>query len=470
MMDDSKRGLPGGIPRRRIDRRTFLEAAGAGTTAVTLAGCLDESTAEPAEDDPDRNGDEDSNRTDEDDGETADLDGPFRIGHLAPLENRQGIGSDRSARLAAEEINADGGLLGAAVEVHSADTRADPSTAQEEVARLINQEDVDLLVGTFANEVTLNILDMVAENDVPSIVTGAASPLITERSTGSNYERYKNVFRSGPINSEFQAEAMADYADFLADEHGWTSFAFLADDAQWTTPFETVLPDELRARGYDVVYDGLISTEIGDFGPVIDGLVNEDPDALFRFFAHIVGTDLLGAWQQSELEFGIEGIHVASMVPEFYELTHGVAGFETTAQAGAGGTSALTPTTLEFVERYRSFVDVDGDAPALPMEMGFNTYDAIHLYREAVERAGTADYERDLDDIVDAMLGLEYTGTAGTISFFDESAATPHDVRPTRDGTGAIANYPVTQWQPDGLECVYPRSVATAPHLAPPWM
>ena len=468
MVDDSKRGLPGGIPRRRIDRRTFLEAAGTGTTAVTLAGCLDEST-EPEEDDPDR--DDDSNQNDEDDGEIEVLDETFRIGHLAPLENPQGIGSDRSAELAAEEINADGGLLGAEVEVLSANTRADPSRAQEEVGRLITQEDVDLLVGTFSDRVALDILDPVARHDVPFIVTGAASPRVTERSTGSDYERYKNVFRSGPINSAFRAEAMADYADFLADEHGWTSFAFLADDAQWTTPFATVLPDELRTRGYDVVYDSSVSTEIDNFGPVIDDLVNEDPDAVFRFFAHIIGTELLGAWQQNDLEFGIEGIHVASMVPEFYELTHGVAAYETTGQAGAAGTTALTPTTLEFVDSYRSFVDVDGDAPALPMEMGFNTYDAIHLYREAVERAGTADYERNLDDIVDTLLGVEYTGAAGTISFFDESAATPHDVRPTRNHTGAITNYPVTQWQPEGnIECIYPRSVATAEYAAPPWI
>lgn len=112
-----------------VGRRRFIGAAGAGAVATTLAGCIGSG---------------------DDEGVT--------IGHLAPLENTQGIGSERSAELAAEEINEDGGIRDEDIEVVSANTRSDPSTAQDEASRLINQENVDLLVGTFSSEVSLNIM------------------------------------------------------------------------------------------------------------------------------------------------------------------------------------------------------------------------------------------------------------------------------------------------------------------------
>ncbi|WP_246999118.1 ABC transporter substrate-binding protein [Halosolutus gelatinilyticus] len=428
--------------RRAIGRRTFLGVAGTGAVGATLAGCL---------------GGED--------------DGAITIGHLAPLENTQGLGSDRSAQLAVEQINDDGGIRDETVELVSADTRADPSTAQDEASRLLNQENVDVLIGTFSSEVSLGITDMIAENGVPYIVTGSASPQIIENSVGSDYDAYKNIFRSGPINSFFQAEAMGGYADYLSDLHGWNTFAYLADDAAWTDPFTNNLPGELEDRGYEVVYEDELSTEIDDFTPVMNTLDEEDPDAVFRFFAHIIGAEMLGEWHQRELDFGVEGIHVASMTPDFYELSEGAATYETTSQSGAAGTTDITEKTLDFVDEYRAFVEDDEDAPDLPMYMGFNTYDAIYAYREAVEEAGTTDYEGDLDAIVDAMLGLEFTGTAGIVSFYGEGETYPHDVQEERDGEGVITNFPITQWLPEGgLECVYPEQHRTADHTAPHWM
>ncbi|QLK25862.1 ABC transporter substrate-binding protein [Natrinema zhouii] len=429
--------------RFSVGRRTFLGAAGAGAVTTTLAGCIGGGGS---------------------DGIT--------IGHLAPMTNTQGIGSDRSGKLAAEEINDDdGGIMDEEVEVVTENTRGDPSTAQDGASRLINQENVDMIVGTFSSEVSLNIMDMISENDVPYIVTGSASPAIIENSIGSDYEANKNIFRSGPINSNFQAEAMGGYADYLNDRHGWDTFAYLGDDAAWTDPFTENLPGELESRGYDVVHEAELSTEIDDFSTVMSTLDDEDPDAVFRFFAHIIGTDMLGSWHQSQADFGIEGIHVASMTPDFYELSEGAATYETTSQSGAAGTTDITEKTLDFVDNYQSYTEDDDDAPELPMYMGFNTYDAIYLYKEAVEEAGTADYESDLDAIVDAMLGMDYTGTAGQISFYGEGDEYPHDVVEERNDDGVITNFPITQWRPEGgLECVYPEQYRTADHIAPDWM
>jgi len=429
-----------------VGRRAFLGTVGSAAVATTVAGCIEG-----------RGG--------------AGASGPLTIGHLAPLEISQGLGSDRSAKLAVDEINDDGGIADRDVEVVSANTRADPSTTHSETERLIQEEEVDVLVGTFSSEATQAILDLVGETGVPFLITGSAAPTSITEFIGQDYEGYKSVFRSGPINSNLQAEAMADYAEYLSDLHGWSSYGFLADDAAWTKPFSNLLPDKLESRGFDVVHEDRLSLGIDDFGPVVSDLSSADPDAVFRFFAHIIGGGLLGAWHQEQLEFGIEGIHVASMTPGFYEATEGAATYETTSQSGAAGVTDITDKTIPFVDAYQETYADDDDAPSLPMYMGFNTYDAIYVYKNAIERADTADYEGSLDDIVSALLETDHTGTAGQISFYGADSEYPHDLQETRDDDGKIANFPITQWRPEGeIECVYPEAYRTDDHVAPHWM
>lgn len=435
----------GRLGERFADRRTFMAVTGTTALTTSVAGCLDLGSASD--------------------------DGELTIGHLAPLENDQGIGSDRSAKLAIDQINEDGGIMDRDVDIVSGNTRGRPEPAQNEASRMVQEDDVDVIIGTFSSEATQGILDMIAEFDVPFIITGSAAPSSITEFIGQDYEQYKNTFRTGPINSNFQAEAMGDYAEYLSDHHGWNSFGFLADNAAWTEPFSNNLPDELESRGFDVVHEDRLSIEIDDFTPVMDDLAEAEPDAVFRFFAHIIGGAMLGQWHQRQLPFGIEGIHVASMTPDFYELSEGAATYETTSQSGAAGTTDITENTIPFVEDYQAYTEDDDEAPTLPMYMGFNTYDAVNIYKEAVERAGTADYENDLDAIVDAMLETDHTGTAGQISIYGPDAEYPHDAVETRDDGGTIQNFPITQWQPEGaLECVYPEIYRTADHVAPHWM
>jgi len=130
------------------------------------------------------------------------------------------------------------------------------------------------------------------------------------------------------------------------------------------------------------------------------------------------------------------------MNPEFWGQTEGICQYETTAQSGGGGVTDITDKTMDFVETYQDEYGDDG-APTKPMYMGFNTYDAIHFYSEVAEEAGTINYNDDLDDIVEAMHSVEYTGAAAEISLYGEDSDYPNDAKETRTD-GKISNYPVT--------------------------
>ena len=399
----------------------------------------------------------------------------FRIGHLGPTEMVMGRGAARSAEIAVEELNNNGGILDQEIELLSVDTNGEPTEGERVTESLVQEDQVDLLVGTFVSEVTQGIIDFVAEMDVPFVITGSADPDTVTDNHGQDYEQYKNIFRTGPINSDLQAEGMAQYANYLNEEYGWEDFAVLSDDAAWTTSFDDILPERIEENeDLSVAYNDRMSVETEDFSPFLDNAEDEDADAVFRFIAHGGAAAFTSTWAQNEYPFALEGISVPGMSPEFWDQTEGASLYETTAQSGAGGAAELTDRTMTLVDAYDAEYG-DDEPPSKPMYMGFNSYDAVFFYAEAVENAGTANYESDLDDIVDAMLDLEFTGAAGEISLFGEDDEYPHDVRDTRSEEDVISNFPVTQWQPEGdddgvVECVYPREDATAEHMAPDWL
>ncbi|MDS0473950.1 ABC transporter substrate-binding protein [Natrinema sp. 1APR25-10V2] len=436
------------IGKGSVGRRTFIGTAGAGAVTTAFAGCL---------------GGVDGGGSD---------DGTFKIGHLAPTGMAMGRGSKRSAEIAVNELEENDGMQGQEIELIDENTELTVSTTKPIVERMVNKDNVDLIVGTFSSEVTQGIIDTVADANVPFIITGSADSSTLLDTVKQDYERYKNVFRTGPINSELQAEAIADYAEFLNELHGWTDFAHLPEKAAWTKPFRDLLPGYLEDRGLNVVYDESPSVDTSNFTPFLDDIESAGADAVIRFFATGGRGQLLKDWA-GNYPFALEGVHVASMSPQFWSQTNGGCIYETTSQSGGGGVAPLTDKTMDFVNKYEEEY-ADGKPPSKPMYMGFNTYDALHFYDKATEEAGTTNYADNLQDIVDAMLSVEHTGAAAEISLYGKDSDYPNDVKETRNDEDKV-NYPITQWQPDGEgsgqhQVVYPEADATNDHTKPSWM
>lgn len=469
MAHDNDASNDGRTVTDKLGRRRFIRTTGAGAAMAGLAGCIPDSDGQgtPTPDD-------DGTPTPTGPETPPPPEGSLTIGLLAPLSGPTavlGSGAARAAGMATAEINAGEGVMGQEIEVVNADTQNSPGTAQSETERLVNEENVDVLMGTFASESTQTILPFTAQEGIPLIVTGSAAPTTVTDFVGSDYERYKNLFRTGPINSIYQARGFAGYADYLSARHGWNTFGFVADRASWTTPFDQRLPSLLEDKGYTVPYTEQISIETDNYSPILNSLVEAEVEGVFRFFAHQTAANMVGEWVQRRLPFGIEGINVWSQMPSWFEQLQGAAIFTSTSQSGAGGVAPVTEKTVPFTEAYREqFGEAENPPRGHPMYMGFNTYDAIHFYRQAVESAGTWDYDNFLDDIVDAMLSETMVGSTQTIDLMGPDGEFPHDVKAETEASGTLG-LSITQWQQEGaLECVYPQSYSTADHLAPSWM
>ena len=79
---------------------------------------------------------------------------PIKVGVISPLTGAwtvYGKAHSEGFKLAVDEINAAGGVLGRKFEIILADSKTEPRIVAEQANRLIREEGVDFLAGTFSS-------------------------------------------------------------------------------------------------------------------------------------------------------------------------------------------------------------------------------------------------------------------------------------------------------------------------------
>ncbi|MFP9191430.1 ABC transporter substrate-binding protein [Natrialbaceae archaeon A-CW1-1] len=409
-------------------RRTFLKTVGVGALAAT-AGCI--------------GGD--------DDGEVGDT---VRVGVLAPLPGSfpGGTGIANASELWGEQINEEGGLLDADVDVIVRSTELDPSTAVTEYRELALDEEVDATFGAFTGEVGLALIDEIAQQQIPHIAAGVAVTDMNEM-INDDYDTYKYWFRAMP-NGEMLGSNLAAYVDEAYDEMGWHRVGLAIEDVEGFTPIidalQENLPDEV-----EVAFDTVFSPDTDDFTPILDEGESEDIDGLLAFMSQ-GGLSLLTQWADREPSFGLGGGDINSTEPAHYENTNEAAESVWTYIPGAAPAAAPTPVTNEFADAYESEY---GELP--PHSQAYTAYDAVLAYQYAVEDAESV----AADDVVDALEELEFEGATGNMEFYDADHEWAHD--PVY-GEGKVVP-PMIQWQDGEQVGLWPDNVAEGEFQQPPW-
>jgi branched-chain amino acid transport system substrate-binding protein len=418
-----------------VDRRSFLKATGAGSAAVALAGCTETIS-----------------------GGGGGVPDTIKIGAMGPADASFGASILNSAKLAAEEMNADDGIAGADVEVITKDTMDQPSTARTGYQELTTSDNVHGTVGIFGSEQLLALMPEIASAQTVHLTAGAATPKAPEQ-VASDYETNKYWFRVGPVNSVFLGESLVQFAEDRFDSMGWEKIAVIAEDFEWTTPITDGIKSELEDRvGVEVTEVRRIASGTQDFTPVYDQLEAAEVDGAFTALAHI-GVNALVQWAKQQRPFGFGGIHVPTQLPSFYGATEGAA-IATFSQTTATPTSEVTEKTVPYAEAYNESFD------KYPVYSGYSAYDAMYMFKQAVEATESV----NSDDVVSELEGMSYTGTGGQIEFFGRDGEFPHDVKYGPDLSQGV----YFQWQADSegngvQETIWPDSLATSEYVPAPW-
>lgn len=427
----------------RYLRRDILATAGSGF-ALGLAGC---GTTSEARDTPPLSGE------------------TVSIGVLAPERWAFGDSLRRGAEFAAERINADGGIAGASIELHTADTLLDPARIREEHDRLCASEGCDLTVGLTIREALTETLPSIATHETVHLSTGTVSAVGGER-IADDYDRYKYHFRVGLPNSRQLADALTAFVRRNATAYGWERAAILVENVPDLTPFYDRLTERLPQH-LDVPVETRASGLSGP-GPTFDHIEDKACDVLLG--GHWMGgISLINDWAGGERSFAYGGLQLPATSSEFWTETDGNA--ESVFSLGA-----VTPES-DNTEKTRGFVaDYGAQYDRYPMCSGAATYDALRIYRDAVETLVEADDTEfpAQDAIVEALEKTTFSESViyPEFEFTERAADRIHE--PVWESMATSGVPLVQQWQAgtDGgtIEAIGPEGYQTAEYQAPPWL
>lgn len=303
-----------------------------------------------------------------------------KIGALFPLSGDlkdKGEDSAKGVRLAAEEINAAGGIAalgGAKLAFVFADTKGKPEIGIKETERLINDEKVAAIIGTYQSSVTKPATRVAEKLKTPFVVSISIANIITER--GFNY-----TFRIQP-KANYYAR---DQIRFLMDLERLAGYpvkrvALLHENTDFGTSTALAQKIALKENGLKVVADiGYSAHGVANLDREVTQVLKAEPDIILTV-TYLMDSILI---RKALLKAGssIPMIDTAggTVSPEYIRRLGPMAeGTLTMAEYSkfAGGGKDLNQ---RFFGQYQ--VNITGDSA--------HAYQAVLVIKDALERSGS---------------------------------------------------------------------------------
>ncbi|HEX4235202.1 MAG TPA: ABC transporter substrate-binding protein [Caldimonas sp.] len=368
---------------------------------------------------------------------------PIKIGVIAEAQSVAGSSIGPAAQLAADEINAKGGIDGRKVEVVVYDNHSSAAESVRAFQRAVSEDKVNAVIASYISEVVLALEPWAARLKTVMITPGAASDVITQN-IAKDYDHNKYTFH-GYLTSSALAGLVCDAAkDLLVTPYKMKSAVIFSEDAAWTTPLDAGYETCLPKVGLKVLDHIRFSPDTTDFTPIFNKIEGQKPDVIITGISH-VGTQPTVQWKSQQVPMPMLGISSQATNSTFWKDTNGATeGVLFNAVSGPG--VAVTPKTLPFVDAYTKKY---GNVPSY---CGYTAYDDVYMLTDAIRRAGST----DSDKIAAAMEKTDYVGTIGRIEFLPKGD--PH-VHGLRTGVGYITGL-MLQWQ-DGKQLnMWPANLA----------
>ena len=299
---------------------------------------------------------------------------PIKIGFFMSITGRDasfGEASIRGARLAIEEVNAAGGVLGRPLELVVEDNRSLPGESATAAKKLISRDRVVALIGECSSARTL---------EAGPVAQAAGVPLITPASTNPKVTQVGDVVFRVCFIDPFQGDVIATFA---RKKLGLKRAALLIDA---TSPYSVGLGEyfakTFTALGGEVVVTQRYNGAETDFRAQLTAIRSAQPDSLFLPGYYVAA----GLVARQSKQLGL----TATLL--------GGDGFEAPQLLEIGGDALegvyySTHFATENTElASRKFVDAfQVRHGAVPNGLSALTYDSVKLVADAIVRAGTTE-------------------------------------------------------------------------------
>ncbi|TMJ32893.1 MAG: ABC transporter substrate-binding protein [Alphaproteobacteria bacterium] len=234
---------------------------------------------------------------------------PLRIGMIDPLTGVYAAPAQNEvtgAKLAVDQMNAKGGILGRPVELLVEDSANDVGTGVQKARKLIERDQVTFLIGDVNSGIAQAIAQVTNEKKVLHIVSGGHTDTITGKDCKWNVYRVCNTTR-------MEANSVSD---LLFNKYG-KKWHFVTPDYAFGHTLQGALDANLKRLGGTVTGNELTPLGTTDFSAYLIKARAANPDVLLLL---VQGSDMINCLKQI-VQFGIDKqIHVAGTQQELESL------------------------------------------------------------------------------------------------------------------------------------------------------
>jgi branched-chain amino acid transport system substrate-binding protein len=368
---------------------------------------------------------------------------PIKIGVIAEAQAIAGASIPQAAQMAADEINAKGGVDGRKIEIVPYDNHSSSADSVRAFQRAVNEDKVNVVIASYISEVVLALEPWASRLKTPFITPGAASNEIS-KSVHSDYDKNKYTFH-GYLTSAALALSVCDAArELLVDQKHMKSAVIMSEDAAWTKPLDVGYEECLPKIGLKVLDHIRFSPDTTDFTPIFNKIEAAKPDVIITGISH-VGVQPTVQWKNQQVPIPMLGISSQATNSTFGKDTNDASN-GVLYQGVSGPDVAVTPKSIPFAEGFKAKF---GNYPSYA---GYTSYDEVYYIADAVKRAGST----DADKLVDALEKTDWEGTIGRIQFYGKDDQFTHSLK---YGKGLITGL-MLQWQDGKQVSVWPKEVA----------
>lgn len=323
--------------------------------------------------------------------------GTYLVGVPIPQtgsEAQSGTTIFNGIKLAADQVNAAGGVLGKQIQLIPQDDACDPQTSTNAANKLVSQG-VQAVVGAYCSSAALPAIPIYQRAGIPDLQPSANSTKLV--AVGA-----KNLFLLDPTG-QFQAQLAADF--FLKVLN--VKKVLIADDqSTYSVDVAKLASDAITTGGGTVLPIQAVPNTAQDFSAIITTIRNNGAEAVYwtGYYAQAA----LFVRQLRGAGMTIPFVTADGSVDPTFIKNAGASNAE-----GAYGTIATTTEFLtgsaaqKFISDYKAAFSSD------PGPYSAYAYDAVTALVSAAKAANSLDPAK----VIDALHALKIDGLTGSVSF-----------------------------------------------------
>ena len=329
--------------------------------------------------------------------------GVIKIGSSGPLSGSASIygkAVKKGVELAINEINANGGVNvnGEMMKFELVDFVNDEANAAQAGAALkaLVAKKADIIVGAVTSGATEGLINEAIKVGIPVITPTGTADKLTVGEDGNDRENRYNIFRACFYDS-YQGEYMAKYAK----EKGYNKvYVLYNNDDDYSVGLKDAFESTAKASGMTVVTAGY-GKDVKDFNSYWDPILTGGYDCVYLpdYYENVYNILKTGYGKgYSGVCYGGDGWDgVVQQIKTGDNVDFLENCFYTNHYFGL----SEDETVKNFVEKYKA-----ANKDEVPVSFAALGYDAVYIVKQAIEAAGTIEY----DAVIEALTNGTFTG------------------------------------------------------------